>query len=221
MLGTGNGRCVRALTCSAIMLTVVTGVAGCGGKTSAGGSSVATSTPATASSTPAASPTSIVSSASSTPTVASTGNPALGINGLPDAAQQKTTDGAIAFVKYYVAVVNFAGSKPQLGLVKGLSLDTCDTCERWESSAAYFVQHGQRIVGDQLPRGAGWDVRANLLDQSPPAAHIAVSFASADIPIRSANGSQTTQRVDSAVEVFLLRWTGTGWLVSDVQRDVA
>ncbi|PWJ24532.1 hypothetical protein ATK17_0624 [Branchiibius hedensis] len=145
----------------------------------------------------------------------------MGIKGLPDAAKQKTTDGAIAFVKYYVAVVNYAGSKPQTGLVKSLSLDTCETCDRWESSAAYFAQHDQKIVGDQLPGGTGWDVKADLIDQSPPAAHIGVAFKAADVPIKSADGSQTSQHVAAAVEVFLLRWTESGWLVSDVQRDVA
>lgn len=219
MLGTGNGRCVRALTCSAIMLTVVTGVAGCGGKTGAGGSSVATSTPATASSTPAASPTSTVSSASSTPTVASTGNPALGINGLPDAAKQKTTDGAIAFVKYYLEVVNTAYSTPDDTLIAPLSDSGCKVCAAWATSVKTFAAQkaktsGRIYIGISQPT-----IVANLLADQPAEVHVqcVVDVAAAKVVDPSGKVLQAS-KASSSGRVFLLRWVDDGWQTLQVDR---
>ncbi|MFC6713271.1 DUF6318 family protein [Branchiibius cervicis] len=109
-----------------------------------------------------------MSSASSTPTVASTGNPALGINGLPDAAKQKTTDGAIAFVKYYVSVINQAYQHPQTGLLEPFALESCKTCDRWEQSVAQLVRNNQHADAAIFPEVDGTEIVADLLDLQPP-----------------------------------------------------
>lgn len=221
MPGMGNGRRARVLTCSAIMLTVVTGVAGCGGKTSAGGSSTATSTSVTASSTSAASPTSTSSSASSTLTAPATGNPALGIKGLPDTAKQKTTDGAIAFVKYYVSVINQVGSVPSdAKLLAGMSADSCKPCSGWDAESAANARRGVRFSGNQIPLASKYDVAANLLDSTPPAVHVRGYFGAGTYDEVRTDGTLIEKHdVDPLRVVFLLQWTGGGWITQNVQRD--
>lgn len=219
MPGTGNGCRARVFTCSAIMLTVVTGVAGCGGKTDAGGSSTATSTSATALSTSAVSPTATTSSVPSTPTAPSTGNPALGINGLPDAAKQKTTDGAIAFVKYYVAVLNETGYRPKAGLLEPLATSNCKTCRNFEDSVRSRVSEGLHTDGPLYKEPGSYTVAANLTDLSTPGAHIRVKFGSPTIhEVRKDGSFEQTYPAETTKNVYLLIWS-EGWRVDQVLKD--
>lgn len=221
MPGKGNGRCVRVLTCGAIMLTVVTGVAGCGGKTNAGGSSAATSPSVTTSNTSAPPSTSASSTVSSTPTAASTGSPALGIKGLPDAAKQKTTDGAIAFVKYYLQVVNRAGTNPSgQRVVATMSLPGCNVCSGWDDSSIDAFSAGTHIVGDQLPAATAYSVAANLLSSQPPQVHVRGQFPEGNFQIvNNTSGSTKVEHNQAINVVFLVEWTEQGWKVAKVQQD--
>ena len=222
MPGMGNGRRARVLTCSAIMLTVVTGVAGCGGKTSAGGSSTATSTSVTASSTSAASPTSTSSSVSSTPTAPATGNPALGITGLPDAAKQKTTDGAIAFVKYYVSVINEAYQFMKPGLLEPMALASCKTCDLWEQSVVDYTAKEQHTDGPIYRSGGEYYIAANLLNATPPEVHVGTKFPPTAVRLIDQGGQVVkSESVEKPEMVFLVEWTDDGWRVQKAQDGSA
>ena len=221
MPGMGNARRARVLTCSAIMLTVVTGVAGCGGKTSAGGSSAAASTSVTPSPTSSSSSPS-ASSVSSTPTVAATGNPALGINGLPDAAKQKTTDGAIAFVKYYVSLINYAYQFGKPGLLEPLALDSCKTCGLWAQSVVDYSAKRQHTDGQIYRDGAEYYIAANLLSASPAEVHVGAKFLPTTVRLVDQSGAVVkTEKVEKPEMVFLVTWADGGWRVAKAQNGSA
>ncbi|KYH45774.1 hypothetical protein AZH51_08765 [Branchiibius sp. NY16-3462-2] len=215
------------LTSSAIMLTVVTGVAGCGGKTGAGGSSAATSTSVTssASSSSSSAPSSSVSTAStspsSTPTAAATGNPALGINGLPDAAKQKTTDGAIAFVNYYLRVVNAAYSTPDDTLISPLSDAGCKVCTAWATSVEDFAAKGAKTSGPIYLGLSKTTIVANLLGDKPAEVHVGalVDVAAAKVVDPSGKVLESSTASNSG-RVFLLRWANSGWQMLQVERQI-
>lgn len=201
------------------MLTVVTGVAGCGGKTSAGGSSAAASPSVTPSPTSSSSSPS-ASSVSSTPIVAATGNPALGINGLPDAAKQKTTDGAIAFVKYYLQVVNVAYSTPDDSLIPPLSSSGCKVCTAWSSSVESFAAKKAKTSGPIYLGLSKPTIVANLLKDQPAEVHVGgtVDVAAAKVVDPAGTVLQSSGASNSG-RVFLLEWANDSWKMLQVERQ--
>ena len=215
----GNDRWTSVLTrgaSSAIVLIVVAGVAGCGGTTSAGGSSGATSTSVTTSSSSVSS-SSPTSSVSSTPTAAPTGNPALGIKGLPDAAKQKTTDGAIAFVKYYVSVINYSYQHPQVGLLEPFALDSCKTCDRWEQSVQYLVNHRQHLDTDVYAHPTRYYLAANSIGTGR--VDVGASFDPNVIHWLDESGSPVrTENAAKQDMVLPLEWQSGGWTVIKAQN---
>lgn len=149
------------------------------------------------------------------------GNPALGIKGLPDAAKQKTTAGAIAFVKFYVDVINTAYQESRPGILEPLALSSCKTCDLWEQSVVTYSGKGQRADGP-IYRNGGFYVAADLLANTPASVHVGAKFASTIVRLVDAEG--TVVKTESASEpkmVFPVVWTSSGWRIEKAQSGSA
>ena len=125
----------RAKKTSVALLAASMVLAACGGGAKPDASSTSTS-PSTSTSAP-------------TVSVSSTTAPTIDPN-IPAAARAHTPAGAEAFVRYFYAQLNLAWSKPQAGLISGLSSPTCKTCSNFEEEAAKSVAKNERVVGQSI-----------------------------------------------------------------------
>ena len=146
----------------------------------------------------------------------------MGIKGLPDAAKQKTTDGAIAFVKYYVSVLNETGYRPKAGLLEPFSSDSCVTCVNFEKSVKGRIERGWRTDGPLYQSPGRFSVVANLLDQSVPSVHVLAVHTSPTIHERTKSGEiAQTYNATTTKDVYLLKWVSNSWSIQDIQYEKA
>lgn len=97
---------------------------------------------------------------------------------MPAAAKAKTKAGAIAFVKHYVTVLNYATFSGETGEAHALDGGGCTSCSRMLKSIETIYQHGGHVEGgawkpapvSQIaqPGGRGWaiDVKISYGPQS-------------------------------------------------------
>ena len=96
--------------------------------------------------------TSSPTTSTSAPTVSvspTTAGPTIDPN-IPAAARAHTPAGAEAFVRYFYSQLNIAWSKPQAGLIAGLSAKTCKTCAALEGTAWDLTAKRQHYQGEAL-----------------------------------------------------------------------
>ena len=105
-----------------------------------------TSTPTSSASSSSASPTSPATSASPSPT--SMYVPVK--PRFPAAAKKQNGEGAVAFVEYYWAALNYAWTKPDKEILVGLSAKSCSVCDFFETTAADLVRDGKRLDKDPI-----------------------------------------------------------------------
>lgn len=67
---------------------------------------------------------------------------------LPAAARERTDSGAIAFVEYYWAAVEYGWGAPDANILTGLSLPERGVCTRLEKTARDSVEKGEKASGD-------------------------------------------------------------------------
>ncbi len=89
---------------------------------------------------PSASPTPSPTPAASTPVVPS----------LPPEAQQDSRKGAVAFVRHYIELLNYAQATGHVDGVVALSSTACDDCDVITKRLAKLYQDGGRISGGAL-----------------------------------------------------------------------
>ena len=100
-----------------------------------------TSTPTSSASSSSASPTSPATSASPSPTSAYVPvKPKF-----PAAAKKQTDAGAVAFVEYYWAALNYAWTRPDPNILRGLSVEDCISCKSLKNAAHEYAILGQRF----------------------------------------------------------------------------
>ena len=146
----------------------------------------------------------------------------MGIKGLPDAAKQKTTDGAIAFVKYYVSVINEAYQFQKPGLLEPMSLSTCKTCDLWEQSVVDYSAEGEHTDGPIYGASGEFYLAANLLDSSPASVHVGARFPAVNVHLLDKNGRVIKTETANKLEmVFPAVWTGDGWRIAKAQNGSA
>lgn len=146
----------------------------------------------------------------------------MGVKGLPDAAKQKTTDGAIAFVKYYVSVINEAYQFQKPGLLEPMALASCKTCDLWEQSVVDYSAKGEHTDGPVYRSGGKFYIAANLLDLSPASVHVGSKFPSVDVRLVDKSGRVVkTETADKPEMVFPVVWTNDGWRIAKAQNGSA
>ena len=196
------GACVAVIVCGAL-------IAGCDG-----GSDPTTSA-ATASTS--AAPTSSSSPASSSSTSASASESATSEAYVPvkpkfpAAAKKQTDEGAVAFVEYYWAALNYAWTKPDAQILSGFGTSECDVCATFEATAQNFSEQGQHYDSPPIKVKSSEFVY-NLKTEASALTRVEQTKSSVvdrDGTVISANETQ------SAVRVFKLKWSGK-WQVSQI-----
>lgn len=227
----GRRRWQVVVAAAVLSLGSVAGVAGCGGSTGSGGPSNATSTPVTTSTSgsggsgpspsspgsPSVSTAPVSSPASSAPVA---GNPALGIKGLPEAAKAKTTDGAIAFVKFYVDVLNETGYRPRVGLLEPMAGTACSSCANFQNSVKGRVERGWHTDGPLYKAPGQYEIAADLLGQNPPAVHVRAIHTSPTVHERTSSGAiAQTYDATTTRDVYLLAWQTGQWKIQEIEYE--
>ena len=186
-------------------------VAGCTGDPTPPPAGAATP-PASSTST---SPTPTTSSATSTtPTASTTSTAAIDPN-IPPAAKAQTTDGAIAFTKYYYTLINQAWTKPQSGLLTPGSTANCKTCQGFEEDAARYVRGGTHY--DRTP--------LEILEVSPygpptPGDRQLVAVTAHQVTANVVDSTgKSVESIKEVRGVFVVdvRWHGTAWKINSIK----
>jgi len=86
-------------------------------------------------------------SSSSTPDPTATPPP------LPEAATVESTEGAAAFVDYYLEVLNYAAHTGDTDPVRDLSGPECGSCDNYISTVSGIYEDGGRVVGGDWSAG--------------------------------------------------------------------
>lgn len=131
---------------------------------------------------------------------------------LPDAAKQKTTAGAKAFVSYFAEVVNYAYGELEAPVLRDVSAADCAVCKLLIRDVRDLVKNGGSQTGGQ------WSVHSVAPVGHFETSHLLVA------EIRVAKGQiqdsseATPQPIPAAtvVDQFKLVWHGK-WLVQDVK----
>lgn len=154
------------------------------------------------SSSPTADPT-----ASPTPSASTTARVA---PPLPPAAQQHTKAGAIAFVRHYVDLINYAQETGDDQAVRRLSASGCNSCK----SAARFMRHLRRTNGSI--EGGRWRVQSVLqvLPSGQPnelSVPLSVHYGPQDVRV----GTKTTHYAGgNNVFTFFPAWGERHWVMN-------
>lgn len=131
---------------------------------------------------------------------------------LPDAAKAKTTAGAKAFVKYYVATINFAYLEMDARPLRAVAAKACTVCRLLSTQVASMSRSG----GAQ--RGGLWHV----IEAAPTTPLTSSVRVVAKIKIdegairKSKKARPTSILARTVVDEFALAWKH-GWLVTDVR----
>lgn len=218
---------IREVRGAVAVLAAVSALTACGGgatnadsSTATGASSGSSATPPA--STPAASLTTTSSpNATSTATTAS-GNTAsgggsagadvAGAPGVPEAARHHNYDGAVAFARHYVDMINETGMHPKVGVLEPLALSGCKTCSGLAQNVADLTKSGSTYSGPQLGH-----IKPVRMVAGPPTV---VGMTAEQLPLTISGPSPTSLPGDPHLGfVFTLEWTTGGWRVARIQAD--
>jgi Family of unknown function (DUF6318) len=187
---------------SAALLAASILLAGCSGDTKPDPSSSSTTGSSPATTTPA--PT------TASPTTASpTPDP-----NIPAAARAHTPAGAEAFVRYFYAQLNIAWSKPQAGLISGLSAATCKTCANFEREAAKSVSKNERVIGQSIVLKT-----VDTSDATNPAKMtvLAIGFQPKTIVVDAQGKTVQTLQRENVHTLVTVQWVAVGWRLGEIQ----
>lgn len=69
---------------------------------------------------------------------------------MPAAAKANTPDGAAAFARYYIDLVNYAWQKPDPAPMRAVSDPGCKTCAAWSDISGSMQKHRERVDAGPL-----------------------------------------------------------------------
>jgi hypothetical protein len=91
---------------------------------------------------------------------------------MPDAAKANTKAGAVAFVKHYIDLVNYAQATGHVDVLAGVEDPGCESCANGRNALAKIYDAGGVITGGKLsfrftsaapsPRYRGWLISGSL-----------------------------------------------------------
>lgn len=130
----------------------------------------------------------------------------------PAEAKKQTLEGAQAFAEYFIALFNFAYTKPESGLVGKLGVDGCPPCEYYEKESERLVKTKSRYQSEVLTVSDSSIVSTNVT-----APKVLVSGMQHEVPIVENDGSLTpaANRVEFTFRVEL-KWVSGTWRVVDL-----
>ncbi len=194
-----------------VVAVSVFGAVGCApaGETNSGGSRL-TAGPVVTPSLPAATP--VVPPPIG---VTSAGIPDV-VQAIPLAARQRTAAGAEAFVRYYLTILNQAGTQPRRGLFEPLSTDQCRTCAGFAQNTADLMKDSERYAGPPTK----WTTVAGLdgFPETSPRYSVGARIQEGEHPIVNGAGKvvQTIEPHESTL-VFELIWVGDRWKTDKIK----
>lgn len=132
---------------------------------------------------------------------------------LPPEATEDSEAGAEAFARHYLDVLNALSQNPSTGELTKLSADACRTCANFEAAISGLQERGERTNG---PVAEVKSATAVMIGQD---AHATVSITQLGPETLAADGSTATPSAspESVDLVFRLEWTGTAWIVNEIQ----
>ncbi len=168
------------------------------------------SVPATAT-TPVVTSSTVVTTTSAAPSTTSLPYP----SDVPAAARVNSPEGAMAFVRHFIGVLNAVYQRPEVGRIPPLSLGSCQSCAGYEENVVYFSTNGQRY--DRPPIAVA-EISMNP-ESAPPGPYI-VDVVIDQVPAKVLNrDGEVVQSVKAtrAILVFTVRHDGTVPRVALVQ----
>lgn len=134
---------------------------------------------------------------------------------LPAAAKEKTKAGAIAFVRHYVDVLNYATFSGETDTARKLDGEHCESCERMLAAIDAIYENGGQVEGgawkpspvSQAPQpgGNGWAVDTKI------------SYGPQDVvPSKGAEAKHYTG--GGRLVTFLVEYRSGTWAVSEWTR---
>ncbi|MFK5583870.1 DUF6318 family protein [Serinicoccus sp. LYQ131] len=129
---------------------------------------------------------------------------------MPAEAMEQTQAGAEAFVEHYVALINYTGSSPEIGLLEPLGGPSCESCRNHEASVEYAVENGDYLDKDT------WSLGPVESSFSEDAARIQVDLSQGAQPYLR-DGEPIDRALESAHEtlIFRLDWDGS-WRIQEI-----
>ena len=129
----------------------------------------------------------------------------------PAAAKKQDGKGAVAFVEYYWAALNYAWSKPDNEILKKLGTDDCSVCDYMQETSEDLVRDGQRFTSQPIELQ-----EARLVFASGGEGHVITQVVSPANTVVTKDGDVVLENPEaSGARAILLSWQG-GWKVHKI-----
>jgi len=199
------GACVAIVVCGALL-------AGCDG-----GSDPTTSAATASVTSTSAAPTSSSSPASSSSTSASASESATSEAYVPvkpkfpAAAKKQTDEGAVAFVEYYWATLNYALTKPDANILQPLGTSGCEGCRLMQQSVDSLVDKSNSYALPPVVLE-----KSEKIYNSSGRARVLVKIKAYDVPVLDTTGKVVKKAQSEAFSRLVdLTWH-EGWQVDAI-----
>lgn len=136
---------------------------------------------------------------------------------MPAAAKANTPDGAAAFARYYIDLVNYGLQKPDPAPLRAASTPTCKTCASFAERATSYVR--DQVRADRAPLTIRSADASSTSPEGNPTAIVVTHQENVTLIARDGRRSKPSRTDDLSLQVEL-RHIGQGWLVVEI-RTVA
>ncbi|WP_370614488.1 DUF6318 family protein [Mumia qirimensis] len=143
-----------------------------------------------------------------TPSASPSPTPTLAPPTIPPEAQEHSADGAAAFVKYYVSLVNYAATSGDTTPLSSNASSNCGSCTRLADRYATIYRGGG---SSENPKWAANVTSSQLIDGA--------FFVTVDLSTaahrwrRTADARFTEVPAGRHADIYSVKWTGTNWTI--------
>lgn len=135
---------------------------------------------------------------------------------MPAAARERTSEGAVAFVRYFMELTNEIGMRPRLGVLRPLSTANCKSCAGLEEDTQALVTDGEHYGG---PAVTVESIGAFSGDpQRDGEYRVGVQVTQGGHPILAGNG-EVVQEMPRSQRTFIVHlvWRNRMWLTNEIK----
>ncbi|GAA3674518.1 hypothetical protein GCM10023081_11160 [Arthrobacter ginkgonis] len=133
---------------------------------------------------------------------------------LPEAAKEKTPEGAVAFTEFYVELVNYTRTTNSTDQILKRVVETCQTCfEGTINQSEYRREHGLHVVG------GGFEIEVLKADIDGKYGTVLAESRLLEFKSYDEDGAwaETSPATDKYLTTFTLQDDGGGWKVLSVE----
>lgn len=133
---------------------------------------------------------------------------------MPEEARENTPEGAEAFVRYWVEVLNAAGAEGDVKALHKLSLRSCDTCTGIADGIARVYADGGSIEGE------GWSIEsASVLPGADNTLVIDTQVnVAAQSVVESEGAAPQSFPGGKDLKIFTTSWSADGWRLARLEQ---